>query len=153
MNRTSFLIFVASLLMSASGLWAQGRGAGAPIGHNSAPTSPVSGDPVKGKQLYYEYSCYACHSYNGETGARAFVGNWGHLATEEAFLQFLRARADVAPVNKATLMPNFAESTLPDKQAKDIYAYIRSFKSSAPELKDIPTMQAIIEAAKNPPKK
>ncbi len=153
MNRTSFLIFVASLLLSVSGLWAQGRGGGAPIGHNPPPASPITGDPVKGKQLYYEYSCYACHGYNGETGARAFVGNWGHLTTEEVFIQFLRARADVAPENKSTLMPNFAESTLPDKQAKDIYAYIRTFKSTAPDLKDIPTMQAIIEAAKNPPKK
>jgi hypothetical protein len=42
---------------------------------------------------------------------------------------------------------------LSDKQAKDIYGYILTFKSIAPELKDIPTLQAIIEAAKNPPKK
>ena len=141
------------LMISSAGLYAQGRGAGAPIGHNPPPTSPVTGDSVKGKQLYFEYSCYACHGYNGETGARAFVGNWGHLATEETFLRFLRDRADVAPENKSTLMPNFAETTLPDKQAKDIYAYIRTFKSSAPELKDISTLNAIIEAAKNPPKK
>ena len=45
-------------------------------------------------------------------------------------------------------MPSFAESTLSDKQAKDIYAYIRSFKSSAPDLKDIPTLNSIVDAAK-----
>jgi hypothetical protein len=37
-----------------------------------------------------------------------------------------------------------------DKQAKDIYAYIRSFKSSAPELKDIPTLNGIVKAAARP---
>ena len=46
-------------------------------------------------------------------------------------------------------MPNFAESTLSDKQAKDIYAYIRTFKSSSPEVKDIPTLSAIVEASKH----
>jgi mono/diheme cytochrome c family protein len=50
-------------------------------------------------------------------------------------------------------MPNFADSTLSDAQAKDIYAYIRSFKSNTPELKDIPTLNAIIDAASKPAKK
>ena len=90
---------------------------------------------------------------NGETGARPFVGNWGNLQTEQSFLTFLRGRANIAPVNKATLMPNFAESTLSDAQAKDIYAYIRSFKSNTPELKDVPTLNAIIDAASKPAKK
>jgi hypothetical protein len=31
---------------------------------------------------------------------------------------------------------------------RKIYAYIRSFKSTAPELKDIPTLNAIVDAAK-----
>ena len=68
--------------------------------------------------------------------------------TEERFLGFLRGRANVAPVPPSTSMPNFGESSLPDKQAKDIYAYIRTFKSTAPELKDIPTLNAIVDAAK-----
>ena len=37
-----------------------------------------------------------------------------------------------------------------DKQAKDIYAYIRTFKSNAPELKDIPTLNQIINGASRP---
>jgi len=45
-------------------------------------------------------------------------------------------------------MPNFGEASLSDQKAKDIYAYIRTFKSSAPELKDIPTLNAIVDAAK-----
>jgi hypothetical protein len=45
-------------------------------------------------------------------------------------------------------MPSFSDSSLSDKQAKDIYAYIRTFKSSAPPLKDIPTLNSIVDAAK-----
>ncbi len=128
-------------------MYAQGRGP-VPIGHNPPPTSPVTGNASAGKALYYSYACYTCHGYNGETGARAFVGNWGHLQTEDTFITFLRGRANVAPVTPVTSMPNFAEASLSDKQAKDIYAYIRTFKSTAPPLKDIPALNAIVEAAK-----
>ena len=108
----------------------------------------VPGNAVNGKALYYTYGCYVSHGYNGETRAPAFVGHWGHLATEQAFVTFLRGRANVAPVVPSTSMPNFGEESLPDKKAKDIYAYIRTFKSSAPDLKDIPTLNAIVESAK-----
>jgi len=105
---------------------------------------------VNGKALYYNYSCYGCHGFNGETG-RAFVGNWSsNLANETNFIRFLRARANVAPATPSTSMPNFAESSLSDKQAKDIYAYIRTFKSNAPEAKDIPTLNAIVKSASRP---
>lgn len=124
-----------------------GRG-GAPVANVPPPTSPVTGNAASGKALYSTYGCYACHGFNGETGARAFVGRWGNLATEQGFLTFLRGRANVAPLAPSTSMPSFSDSSLSDKQAKDIYAYIRSFKSSAPELKDIPTLNAIVDAAK-----
>ena len=108
---------------------------------------PSPETPTNGKALYYNYSCYGCHGFNGETG-RAFVGNWStNLATEDNFIKFLRGRANVAPLTPSTSMPNFAENTLSDKQAKDIYAYIRTFKSNAPELKNIPTLNEIVKAA------
>jgi len=125
------------------------RGA-APAGNATPPTSPVSGSAAAGKQLYFAYTCYGCHGFNGETG-RAFVGNWSsNLASEENFVRFLRGRANFAPATPSTSMPNFAENTMSDKQAKDIYAYIRTFKSNAPELKDIPTLNAIIKSASRP---
>ena len=116
--------------------------------NNPPPTSPVTGNAATGKGLYFTNGCYACHGYNGETGARPFVGRWGNLATEQGFIMFLRGRANVAPVPPSTSMPNFGEGSLSDRQAKDIYAYIRTFKSSAPELKDIPTLNAIVAASK-----
>lgn len=140
---------LVALMAPVTSLHAQrgGRG-GAGVGTTPPPTSPVTGNATAGKGLYYSYGCYACHSYNGETGARAFVGRWGNLTNEETFLRFLRGRANLAPVTPAQTMPNYSEATLSDKQAKDIYAYIRTFKSSAPEVKDIPTFTAILDAAK-----
>jgi len=132
--------------MNAQGGGRGGAGKAAP--NNPPPTSPVSGNAATGKALYSTYGCYSCHGFNGETGARPFVGRWGNLATEQGFIAFLRARANVAPIPPSTAMPSFSESTLSDKQAKDMYAYIRTFKSSAPELKDIPALNAIVEAAK-----
>jgi cytochrome c553 len=128
---------------------AGGRGGGAPAANVPPPTSPVTGSAALGKPLYYNHGCYGCHGFNGETG-RAFVGRWGNLATEAGFLAFLRARADQAPRGASTGMPNFPVNALSDKDAKDIYAYIRTFKSNAPELKDIPTLNTIVSAASRP---
>jgi mono/diheme cytochrome c family protein len=115
------------------------------------PTSPVTGNAVKGKKLYYDYACYSCHGYTGETGARPFVPNWtANLATEQSFITFLRARANVAPVEPSTRMPNYAAETLNDADAKDIYAYIRTFKSHAPPLNDIPVLKQILSGAQKP---
>ena len=133
------LTFVVSIVV-ASALEAQ----------SAPPTSPVTGNAANGKTLYVAYTCYGCHGYNGETG-RAFVGRWSsNLASEENFIRFLRGRANVAPETPSTSMPNFAANTLSDAQAKDVYAYIRTFKSNAPELKDIPTLNAIVKAAAKP---
>jgi mono/diheme cytochrome c family protein len=146
------VVLAAGLAVPAA-LFAQGGGrggrGGAAPGNTPPPTSPVTGNAVAGKGLYYAYGCYACHGYNGETGARQFVGHWGNLATEQQFLTFLRGRVNVAPLTPSTSMPNFSQASLPDKQAKDIYAYIRTFKSSAPpDVKDAPALNAILEAAK-----
>jgi mono/diheme cytochrome c family protein len=129
-------------------LSAQVGGAAQPPGTKPAPTSPVTGNAATGKGLYFAYSCYACHGYGGETGVRAFVGYWGNLADEQTFIKFLRGRANIAPATPSTLMPCFPENTMSDQRAKDIYAYIRSFKSTSPALKDIPTLSAILESAK-----
>jgi mono/diheme cytochrome c family protein len=142
------VVVMALVVLTVSAVTLNAQRGGGPVLNNPAPTSPVSGNPANGKVLYSAYGCYACHGYNGETGARAFVGRWGNLATEEGFISFLRGRANVAPVIPSTSMPNFAKDSLSDKQAKDVYAYIRTFKSTAPDLKDIPALSAIIEAAK-----
>ncbi len=138
-----------ALSIASAGAQAPSGGGGASPARSQPPTSPVTGDAANGKKLYEAYSCYACHGYNGETG-RAFVGNWsGNLATEAAFVAFLRARANVAPVQPATSMPNYSAGTLSDARAKDIYAYIRTFRSHAPtSAEDIPVFNQILGAAR-----
>jgi mono/diheme cytochrome c family protein len=114
-------------------------------------TSPVTGNAEAGQKLYYDHACYSCHGFNGETGVRPFVPNWPtNLATERTFVAFLRARANVAPVQPSTAMPNYPVESLSDAQARDIYAYIRSFKSAPPTIEKIPVMNEILAAAKKP---
>ena len=134
---------------------AQGRGRGANPASQAKPvttlTSPVTGNATRGKQLYYDYACYSCHGFNGETGARTFVPNWpANLATERSFIAYLRGRANVAPVQPSTSMPNYPVESLSDAQARDIYAHIRTFRSAPPTVDKIGTMQQILEAAKKP---
>lgn len=105
-------------------------------------------DAVRGKDLYYAHGCYGCHGFNGETGARDLVGTLSPLiANVESFLLFLRSRADFAPLIPSVSMPSYPESALNDADARDIYAYIRTFELNAPEVEDIPAMQAILESA------
>lgn len=145
----------AMALLAAASVGAQGQGAGRAGGAAArpavAPTSPVTGNAANGRKLYYDYSCYACHGFNGETGARPFVPNWTPmLATEGSFITFLRGRADQAPEIPSTAMPNYSAQTLNDAQAKDIYAYIRSFKGTQPAIERIPTFAEILKAAEQP---
>jgi mono/diheme cytochrome c family protein len=106
---------------------------------------------ARGKALYYANGCYGCHGFNGQTGVRNLVGtNSPNLATPEAFLTFLRGRANVRPMIPSTSMPSFPERAIGNTQARDIYAYIKTFKLDAPEVKDIPVFAAIQASAATP---
>jgi mono/diheme cytochrome c family protein len=108
-------------------------------------------DAARGKQLYYANGCYGCHGFNGQTGARNLVGtNSPIIATPEAFLTFLRGRASNQPMTPSTSMPSFPAKAINDAQAKDIYAYIKTFKVDAPEVKDIPVFTQIQDSAAKP---
>lgn len=115
------------------------------------PASPATGNATNGKKLYEAYTCYACHGFNGETGVRALASNRSQsLSTETNFIAFLRARANVAPTQPSTSMPNYSAATLPDVPAKDIYAYIKTFKSHAPPVDQIPVFGQILTEAGKP---
>ena len=116
-----------------------------------APGGAAAGDPAKGKTVYESYTCYACHGYTGETGARVLAeSRSANLTTEAAFMAFLRARANVAPPQPSTSMPNYSAQTLPDAQAKDLYAYIKTFRSHAPPVNQIPLFDQILREAQKP---
>jgi mono/diheme cytochrome c family protein len=123
------------------------------VSAQSPSTAGAAGNPVTGKKLYESYTCYGCHGFTGETGARALLPEKSaNLADESRFIAFLRARASVAPNEPSTSMPNYSATTLTDAQAKDIYAYIRTFKSNGPSVDDIPVFKQIRSAAQKPHK-
>jgi cytochrome c1 len=72
------------------------------------------------------------------------------LANEETFVLFLRQRADQAPLLPSTSMPNYPVNALSDREAKDIYAFIRSLKLDAPAIEDVPALKTILESAAKP---
>jgi mono/diheme cytochrome c family protein len=151
------IALVAGLVAISTGtasLHGQGGGRGGQSEAADAaplPLGPVTGSVANGRELFFAHTCYGCHGFNGETGARDLVGtNSPVLANERNFTAFLRLRADQAPLFPSTRMPNYPESALSDTEARDIYAYIRSFRLSAPDIEDVPTLQAIIESASQP---
>ena len=108
---------------------------------------PVSGDAEKGTQLYYDYGCYGCHGFNGIGRQNLANDVSGIMFNETVFLTYLRARADMNPLFPTQSMPNYTAASLSDEDAKDIYAYIRTFKDDPPEVEDIPVLRAILEDA------
>lgn len=109
---------------------------------------PVSGDAEKGAHLYYDHGCYGCHGFNGIGKKNLANDVSGIMINEEVFLIYLRARADQNPVFPSSNMPNYSAESLPDENAKDIYAYIRTFKDDPPAVEDIPALKAILDGAK-----
>lgn len=111
----------------------------------------AAGDATRGKTLFHAHGCYGCHGFNGETGARDLVGTNSPLVADLAtFRQFLRQRADQAPVLPSTRMPNYPAAALSDRDVADIYAFVRTFRLDAPPVQDVPTLKAILDAASRP---
>ena len=59
----------------------------------------------------------------------------------------MRARADQNPLFPTQSMPNYSADGLSDENAKDIYAYIRTFKDEPPAVNDIPVLKGILDDA------
>ena len=114
------------------------------------PLGEITGDAEVGEQLYYDHACYGCHGYTGETGHQMKLVGSGFLLNEQTFIIYLRLRAEQNPILPSETMPNYPENALSDDEAKDLYAYIRTFADNAPPLEEIPTLNAIIESAAEP---
>lgn len=108
---------------------------------------PISGDAEQGKQLYYDYGCYGCHGYSGIGRQNLANDVSGIMFNETVFLTYLRARADMNPLFPTQSMPNYSANSLSDENAKNIYAYIRTFKDEPPAVDDIPALKGILEDA------
>lgn len=108
---------------------------------------PISGDAEQGKQSYYDYGCFGCHGYNGIGRHNLANDVSGIMFNEAVFLTYLRARADMNPLFPTQSMPNYSAESLSDEDAKNIYAYIRTFKDEPPAVEDIPALQGILDDA------
>ncbi len=108
----------------------------------------VSGNADKGEQLFYGFACYSCHGYGGTGRTPLSSETSGILSSESLFLTYLRLRADQNPINPNNSMPNYDASTLSDRQARDIYAYLVSLDDDPPTVADDPAMQELLNAAK-----
>ena len=95
----------------------------------SAQDAP-KGDPVAGKQLFEQKTCYACHGYVGQ-GSR----EGPRLAPPMAFPAFLAQLRE-----PRAIMPPYKEAILSDQQAADIVAYLASLPRP-PDPKSVPLLQ------------
>ena len=128
MVRYSLIALAAAGILVAA-VDAQGQGgAGQP-----AQKPATTGDATRGKQLYLDYSCYACHGYNGQTG------NGQRLLpprfTQQQFTLYIRTP-------RTLQMPAYSTRLLSDAEAADVYAYILSLPRE-PLLKDVPLLNAL----------
>jgi mono/diheme cytochrome c family protein len=102
-----------------------------------APVKAVAAKPTgnagAGKQLYLDYSCYACHGYNAQTGNGARL--LPPRLNEQQFVLYLRTP-------RTPGMPAYSTKLLSDAQSADIYAYVLSLPR-APEAKDVPLLQQL----------
>jgi mono/diheme cytochrome c family protein len=115
----------------------------------AAAQSVHAGDALHGKDLYFNHGCYGCHGFNGETGRPRLAGvNDGILQTPDTFMAFLRLRADASPLLPSATMPSYPATALSDADARDIYAYVRSFVLNAPDPSGIPALQSILDSVK-----
>ena len=104
------------------------------VSGQAPPGAAPPGDAKRGKTLFDEtYRCYACHGYAGETGSPRLVPM---SRTEEAFVAFVRK-----PPRPA--MPSFVD--VPAQDLADVYAYLRSLRSTAPPAENIPLLRDILQ--------
>ena len=92
-----------------------------------------SGDTANGKRVYLTGGCFACHGRAGQGGAMNYPAP-AIAQVEmpvESFLAYLRD----APND----MPAYSTAVLSDKEATEIYAFLRSLPGRKPT-KDFPLL-------------
>jgi mono/diheme cytochrome c family protein len=92
-----------------------------------------SGDIANGKRVYLADGCFACHGSSGQGGAMNYPAP--PIAQVEmpldSFVAYLR--------NAPNDMPAYTANVLSDKEATDIYAFLRSLPGRKPT-KDFPLL-------------
>jgi mono/diheme cytochrome c family protein len=105
-----------------------------PLAAKSQGNAAPAGNVNNGKELYLKYGCYACHGYTAQTG------NGAHLVSTKLNLQGFTNYIRNPRTNG---MPTYTSKVVPDQQAADLFAYIKTFKEP-PAAKDIPLLNQIL---------
>jgi len=92
-----------------------------------------AGDAKHGKELFLNYGCYSCHSFDGHGGAGARLVPMP--LNQTSFIAFVR---------NAGRMPSYSSKVLPDEKLVDIYAFIKTLPAS-PDAKNIPLIQELLK--------
>jgi mono/diheme cytochrome c family protein len=92
-----------------------------------------SGDAANGKRIYLADGCFACHGRAGQGGAMNYPAP--AIAEVEMPVESFSAFLRDAPND----MPAYSTSVLSDKEATDIYAFLRSLPGRKP-IKDFPLL-------------
>ena len=144
------LAAAAGLLMAITST----AGAQPPTGV-SGPPALAPGDASRGQALFVAHQCFACHGYNGETGTPLLREDGTfttRLLTVRGFIAFIRAPRpnEQPPVGSSTTMPSYGVSSLPDQQAADLLAHIKSFTPTQPPLTEIPLLTRMLKEGGKP---
>jgi mono/diheme cytochrome c family protein len=91
------------------------------------------GDAGRGKKMFVDYSCYACHGFSGQNGPGKRLVPMKMLAP--VFTAYVRAPG-------SNQMPSYSAKVRTDQQLADIWAYVKTLPDS-PEAKDIPLVQQL----------
>ncbi len=142
------------VLLVASTARAQAPSGGASAAPPSGSTALAAGNVASGRSLFNAHQCFACHGYNGETGTRLLQEDGTfipRLFTVRGFIAFIRAPRpnEAPPVGSSITMPSYGATSLPDQQAADMFAYIKTFKPTQPALKDIPLLSQMLKEGGN----
>lgn len=90
----------------------------------SAQTAPAVGDAVRGKANFMKYGCYECHGTVAQGNYQGIPHLAPHPIPQSALIAYIRKPAGV--------MPSYAATILPDKDAADIWAYLSSIPAGKP---------------------
>jgi mono/diheme cytochrome c family protein len=91
------------------------------------------GDAGRGKKMFVDYSCYACHGFSGQNGPGKRLVPMKMPAP--VFTAYVRSPG-------TNQMPSYSAKVLSDAQLADIWAYVKTLPDS-PEAKDIPLVQQL----------
>jgi len=107
------VLLFSSLMMIASILGAQNRGAAPNQGGAPAANAPA-GNVENGKKIFSSYGCYQCHGFVGQGGAGARLAP--RPISFAAFSKYVRQPADQ--------MPPYTTKVVSDQELADIYAFL-----------------------------